>query len=442
MAIKAGQILHDINGFVIDRIQTGGPGALNIPEEKIYELGNKNSVATVRDIPDLSFDLESLDVSTEFESLLLAQDPIAAASIGTTGAEFDFNNSVPIDVISPFKSSNAAYDIVRGLVVPCLSLERVTYRFGVRQNSVQQFMLKGDSIFYTPGTPHWEEVTYSGGANFQCTFSFPGTAGGQALPFKEQGQYLFALSVTLVNTTTGAYKRLFAEDIQPTLSGSNVAYSASAVAGDVDGFKVITNYGTDYDKVRFTYASDATDVMYPQDGNSPTANNALHKVHQGTSVKPAAVRGKDIKVYVSDDVNTGTFTLFRGVQTVELTRSVNLENDEELGNHHYVSQDYVTPDVTGSFSVKPIDTADLWAQIAQITGVDATEVIGPQTTTTVAVKVEILDPDEGTTLKTIHIPDARFQVPGLSGRANQKLETTFNFTSDGGRMTVIDGEMA
>lgn len=432
MAIKAGQILHDINGFVIDRIQTGGPGALNIPEEKIYELGNKNSVATVRDIPDLSFDLESLDVSTEFESLLLAQTPIAAGSIGTTGAEFDFNNSVPIDVISPFKSSNSAYDIVRGLVVPCLSLERVTYRFGVRQNAVQQFMLKGDSIYYTPGTPHWEEANYGGGVNDDYTYSYPGASGSPTpIDFQEQGNTFTTLSVTLVNTATGGYKRLF--------------YGEGYTEPTPGGFRILADYGTgtgpdEFNKVRFTYASDA-DVSYTQSGNSPTANNSLHKVHQGVSVKPAAVRGKDIKVYVSDDVNTGTFTLFRGVQTVELTRSVNLENDEELGNHHYVSQDYVTPDVTGSFSVKPIDTADLWAQIAQITGVDATEVIGPQTTTTVAVKVEVLDPDDGQVLKTIHVPDARFQVPGLSGRANQKLETTFNFTSDGGQISVFDGSM-
>lgn len=36
MAIKAGKIIHDVNGYVIDRIQTGGPDSLNIPEEKIY----------------------------------------------------------------------------------------------------------------------------------------------------------------------------------------------------------------------------------------------------------------------------------------------------------------------------------------------------------------------------------------------------------------------
>mgnify|MGYP001591248899 CR=1 FL=1 len=74
MAIKAGQILHDANGTVIDRIQSGGVSNLNIPEEKIYELGNYQSVATIRDTPDLSFDMESLDVSMEAECLLTGED--------------------------------------------------------------------------------------------------------------------------------------------------------------------------------------------------------------------------------------------------------------------------------------------------------------------------------------------------------------------------------
>src|SRR4051812_13113989 len=71
MAIKAGQIVHAGNGVaVIDRIQTGGPGQLNIPTEKINELGNYKSVATIRDTPDLTFTAESFDVSTEFEGLV------------------------------------------------------------------------------------------------------------------------------------------------------------------------------------------------------------------------------------------------------------------------------------------------------------------------------------------------------------------------------------
>jgi hypothetical protein len=102
VAIKSGQFLHDIHGFVIDRIQSGGVSNLNIPEEKIYELGNYETVGVVRDIPDLSFDLESLDVSTEVEAILVGEDPTAVLD----GDEFDFIHALPLDVISPFKAGN------------------------------------------------------------------------------------------------------------------------------------------------------------------------------------------------------------------------------------------------------------------------------------------------------------------------------------------------
>ena len=96
MAIKGGQIIHAGNGVtVIDRIQTGGPGQVNIPTEKIYELGNYKSVATVRDIPDLTFPLESYDVSTEIERLLT----------GHTGpGPIDLATAKPIDIASQFKA--------------------------------------------------------------------------------------------------------------------------------------------------------------------------------------------------------------------------------------------------------------------------------------------------------------------------------------------------
>jgi hypothetical protein len=436
MPIRAGQIIHDIDGYVIDRIQTGGPGALNIPQERIYELGNYNAVAIVRDIPDLTFDLESVDVSTEFESILLAKTP--KATPGLSGDAFDFNLSLPIDVISPFKSNKGRYDIIRGLAIPCLSLERVTYRFGVRQSAMQMFSLRGDSIYYLPGTPHWEEAEYAGGANQTYNFSYPGATGSpNPITFTEQGNQFTALSVSLINKTTGTYKRLF--------FGSADGYTQGGSPATAESFTIPTDWGTGVDgftHVRWTYGSDTQSVEYPQSGYSPhnVSSDALHKVHQGTSVKPAAVRGKDIKVYVAAG-GTANYKLFRGVQTVEMTRSVNLENDEELGNHHYVSQDYVTPDVTGSFSVRPLDTKTLWDQIYTITGVNPAEAIGPQTTSTVNVKVEILDPDSGSVLKTVHVPDARFQVPGLAGRANQKLDTTFTFSSDGGIMGVYDGTM-
>ena len=43
MAIKAGQIIHTGDTVLVQRLQTAGPGNLNIPTQKIYELGNYKS---------------------------------------------------------------------------------------------------------------------------------------------------------------------------------------------------------------------------------------------------------------------------------------------------------------------------------------------------------------------------------------------------------------
>lgn len=405
MSIKAGQILHDGNGFVIDRIQTGGVSGLNIPEEKIYELGNYQTVATVRDIPDLTFEMESLDVSTEVEALLHGQDPTGVVD----GDVFDFVSAMPLDVVSPFKAGNGAFNVVRGIAVPYLTLENATYRFGVRQNSTQSFTLRGDSIMYAPGTPKFESFSISGVGPY--TFSDTPT-----IPFEEAGSTLYAWGVCLKNPATGAYKRLFFD-----------AGGANGYTNTATNFTLQAVPDAAYTEVHVVYGTTAAN-SYPQ------------TVHEGTSVKPATVRGKDIDVYVSSASATTVLARWSGVQSVEVTRSVSLDNDEEFGNAHYVAQDYDTADVTGNVTIKPTDPADLWEKIAQVANVATNEAAGALTSAPLALEIRVYDPDDhSNVLKTLYVPDARFQVPAIQGTVQQKLTTQFNFTSDGGVLEVYQG---
>lgn len=413
MSIRGSQILHDVNGYVVDRIQTAGPGSLNIPEEKVYELGNFETLATVRDIPDLSFSLQSFDVSCEFEALLLGKNPTTL----TANQELDFVNHVPIDVISPFKSRRGAFDIVKGVAVPYLTLERASYTYGLRQNASQEFSLKGDSIYYTQGQPYYKEFTLAGAGS---TYAFGMTAD----VYTEGADSVYALCVTLVDSTTGAYKRLFHD------AGGTTGYSNTATQ-----VTIAQNHTADYDTVRIVWSSSATMGSYTQLGNNPNS----HPVHQNVSVKPAAVRPKDIDVYIGTAAATPVWSRLNSVQSAQVDWSVQLENDEEFGNKHYVVSDYDVPEVTGQIGIKPFDPADLFYKLSQITGVPSTEVIGPELTTPVPIEVRINHPDTGARLKTIYVPDARFQVPGLQGRVQSKLENTFSFTSDTGVMKVLNG---
>jgi hypothetical protein len=400
MAIKAGQILHDVHGFVIDRIQTAGAGSVNIPEEKVYELGNFQTVATVRDIPDLSFDLESFDVSCEIEAILTNEDPTAIIA----GQEFVFADHVPVDINSPFKAGTNEYNVVKGLSLPYLTLEKATYRYGLRQNATQSFTLRGDSIFYVPGTPYYQEYTNVGTG----AYSFTNTA----IEYVESGDSNYALCVTAVDSTTKAYKRLFL--------GTHYTNTSA-------GFTMLVDLSATYDTLRAVYGS-ATAATYSQ------------AVHQGVSVKPAAVRGKDIDVYVGTSGATPVFSRWSSVQSAEVNWSVSLENDEEFGNKHYVSSDYDVADVTGTIGLKPSDPAELWERIAEIADVATNKIIGPYTSTTLPVEIRISDPDSGSVLKTLYVPDARFKVPGIQGRVQTKTEVSLEFTSDGGNLSVFNGE--
>lgn len=406
MAIKSGQILTVGDGFIFDRLQTGGVSSLNIPEERIYELGNFYSLATIRDIADLSFEMESLETSMKTESILLG---VTQASIAS-GSNISFTSAVPLNVISPFRSAQNAFNIINGVIIPHLTLESVTYRFGLKANATQTFTLRGDSVFYIPGNPY-EDVFVSDGIT--ATHALTHTA---IQYFNTTlGLNQFVVNCTVYNTD-GTFYRAF--------NGSNFDYTDTSTSITFNAGSIPANGST----IRVQYGS-ITVANYPQSANSA----------DGTSVAPAAIRAKDIDVYIGSAAATPVFSRWSGVQSVDLTWKVNLDADQEFGNPLNVSQDYITPDVTGSISVKSHNVADLFAKIAQASNVPTTQVAGTLSSTPVPLEIHLNNPDTGVRLKTLFIPDARFEVPAISARVNQKLMTPFKFFSDSGQFYVYNG---
>lgn len=403
MSIRHGQIIHDAAGFVIDRIQTGGVTNLNIPLERIDELGNYQTVATVRDIPDLNFDIESLDVSTEMEATLLRIDPTTTVN----GQVFDFNKSIPLDVVSPFKAGQGLFNIVGGIALPYLTLDSVAYKFGVSANATQTFTLKGDAIYYIPGTPYYQQWTSTGAGTY--TFAHTG------LVYNESGVNVYALGLCYHDPATSLYKRLFhGTDYTDTASGFTIL--ADAGAAIPSGAIVHCVYGS------------LTPASYPQ------------SVHQGVTVKPAAVRGKNIDIYIGFGA-TPVMARWTSVQSFDVSRKVTLDPDKEFGNSHYVSQDYDVPQVNGTIVVRPRDVADLFNKVQEVTNTSSSEISGALSSQPLQVEARIYDPNAATptVLKTLYIPDARFTPPALQGRIKSKTEPTFPFESDSGTLLVYKG---
>jgi hypothetical protein len=414
MTIKAGKIITVGNGFLVDRLQTSGPGNLNIPSEKIYETGNELAVATLRDVPDLSYDMESFDVSVETEAMLTGvdRDTVDALPDGTV---ISLGDAKPLDIISPYKGAGTSKVSVRGVVIPQLTLENTTYRFGVRDSATQSYSLKGDSVYFIPGTPYYQEydraVTATGPPATVVAVG-PYAFTNTAIKTVEKGDDIFALSACVLYAD-GSYKRLFHG----------------------------TDYTDDATGITLVNASDMPvgATLHVTYGSLTTATFA-QSIHPTPSVKPAAVRGKDIDLYVA--VETGEdqdLVRWQGVQSVEITRAVNVETEDELGNPHHVTSDYDTPDVTGTITMRPGTIEYLWERVAQVTNTPTNEVANLLTSQPLEMQIRISHPETGAVLKTLRIPDARIEPPGPQARANERIEVSMPFSSDSGLLDVIKG---
>lgn len=401
MAIKSGDLLHVSDQILVDRLQTAGPGTLNQPQERIYELGNYQSTGVIRDIPDLTFSAESFDASAELESILcgLGADFNAAAA----GTVYDLSKTVPLDVLSVFKKGRLdanPFDTAGSVALPYLTLESLNYRFGLKDNARQTATLRGDSIFYAGASAYQQVAVGTNTANQVVTLA--------NAPIVYNGDLVagprYALSVSLKSG-----KRLaIGTDYTETAGGVVTILAAVPVT----------------DSIKVVYQS-AVVANYPQASNAPS-----------TAIHPAAIKGKDVEIRIGGTAVTNRWT---SVQQVTADWKVTLEKDEEFGNSQFVSQDYNVANVTGSVDIKPRSMAELMTRVYQIANVTPGEIVGPFTSIPLPLEIILHSNFDGSIIKTIYVPDARFTLPAFSGRVQQKLTTTFPFEGESGNMFIYKG---
>lgn len=403
MAAKPGQITHFGNGeFLLDRLQSAGASNINVNEEKQYELGNPESVETTRDTPTVQYDLESQDMTCELEALVCDIDPTTV----NNGDSFDFRDAKPSDIAARYKPDLVTESGEYGAAVPYLTLESVQYRFGVRQSAGETFSFRGDSFYPVPGTPYVEDFDGDGATQ---TFNFTHTP---AIPTTELGDSVYALCVTYI-TSDGDYQRLYLGDDFTNTPTSVTLTDITPAVGE---------------RVRVEYAVGAA-ISLPQ------------SIHPLASVKPGAVKSRNIKLYISDGAATPSLDRVFGAQSIETGWRVTLEAEEELGNQHYVAQDYDVPEVSGTITMRARTIRYLFEFIAQITGTPTNEIPNILSSLPLEMVQEITHPTTGAVMKTLYVSDARFQVPAIPARVQQKLEQQIQWSSDGGNLEVFQGAM-
>jgi hypothetical protein len=486
MAVKGGDIIHVANETaLIDRLQTAGPGQVNIRRETIYELGNYRSVGQVSDIPDLSFSMESQDVTPEMEAFLLDVDP-------ATTHEYDLAEARVVNIKSAFKpgqSATSPFVTATSAAIPCLRLEQMQYRFGVgNQNARQTATLRGDSLYYNPGSTYIQRVAGTGtaaqvivsdqpaygiteGGTFRRTLAV--TAGSRRLNFGSDYTESYgtvtanaavvtvtlteavAVEDTVAVTYASPTVESFPQSVHALVSGVYGELTAISAIGDniidVDdasglnpGDVLLLNAGT-VDEETVVVASVASDAVTLE---AVTVN--AHGIGDtwtvyAPTVKPAAIRGRDIDIYIGPSFPDGTDadaargTKRGGVQSADVDWRVTLQMDEEMGNYHYSEIDFDVPQVSGSLTFRagtPQMLLTLMRDLSgETTGVESAQ---SQDSPLLDVQIALKDPATGRVLKRLHIPDARFSLPGYSGRVQQKLDLQASFQSDQGILKITD----
>lgn len=414
MSVHAGTILHVGGNNVIDRIQSAGLGDVRITNDVIREVGNSKVVDKIPGDPAFTFTIEALDVSTEIEAFITGGKSATTASAGIAaadadGTEYKWGNCEFVNVTSPWKdpATGSAGVVTAGHLVPGYYPTRISYRFGVTDNATQTVELAGGSFYYADGAPVEQFATGDG-----VTTAF--ATADAAIPYRRGG----------AGGTT--FKSIFGVIVNGILQTEGVDYTQAPTNTAAAGvatvtFTVAPATGAD---IRFAYFTTA-------------AKSFPEAVHASTVVKPGAVRGRNICVYVWVG---GVKTKIGGVQSLELEATVDGDFEREFCNEEIVGYTINGTDTTGTVTVRSKDAAAFFVLLQQLTGVAAAEVHGWLNQNAVALQVEIQNPkNQAVILKTLYVPDAIFQVPGTPARVNTPTDFAMRFESRSGTYSAFKG---
>ena len=414
MAIRGGQILHlGGSATIIDRLQSAGAD-VNIGTDTIREVGNYLNVDKVSQDPDITFSMETFDVSTEAEALLSGR--LDDANADADGTEYLFSEFKALNIISPWKdeAAGSAGTVDGGVILPGYEATRASYRFGVEDNAGVTFEVSGSDQYLARFVPQNEILAYGGGSP---SAQISASAVLHRVGGYDSGEQKYILGVV--------------KNGQTQIDGTDYTITPSAGAGAEKAVVTFADAPSASDKVEVAYFASAVTASFPQ------------TIHPTTTVKPGAVRGRDIKAYfqlpASGYEASGRVRL-PGVQSVTVDAQKQTTLEREMGTLLPIGRTTESVDVTGDMGVHPAGQAAFFKLMRQITGVDALEVVGVLNDFPIGLEIEILNPkDRSVTLKTLYVNDAKFQVPGTPARAGAVVDFTINWESKDGELYIYKG---
>lgn len=415
MSIQAGTLIYVGGNAVIDRLQTAGLGNVKIPIDVVREIGNPQIVDKVPQEPDFTFTMESFDVSTFLEAWLTGQVGNGTVA-GAPGANdppqtaylIDQDHCKFVNICSPWRDPTSSGSMINaGHMIPGYYPKRIQYTFGVAANAAEHVEFHGGSFYYQDSAPVEQ---YAVGDGATATF----TTANPAVPYREGGaggtvfRSIFGVIVNGVLMAQG-------DDYTTTPTGTAAPGVASIT------FTVAPAVGA---QIKFAYFTTAPQ-SYPQ------------SVHASAVVKPAAVRGRNICVYVGSG---SARVRVPSVQSARLEYAVTGTLEHEFCNAEVVGYNITGTDVTGDVTIRARDRTQLMAVISQVTGVSIAEVQGWLNTNPIPLQIEIHNPkNSAQILKTLVCNDAIFQPPDTPAKVNTATDFALAWESQSGTYVVYKG---
>jgi hypothetical protein len=419
MTVKAGSIITVAGQTVLQRLQTQGLTNAKIPIDTIREIGNDLVVDKVPTEPDFTFSLESLSVDCSIEAIIHGEKstgPAPSQGAGQSdpvGTEYPWQSAEAFTLVSPWKDpqSYASGNVLGGHLIPGYFPQKLSYKFGVTENAMCTAEIRGGMFYYGAFAP--TEDTFIGNGTI-TTF----TTAEPAVEFRRGGAGGTTFKTALGVLVNGVWQ---VEGEDYATSGGGPASSATPVAVT---FAIAPAAAAD---VRIAYYT-------------TNAHSYPDTVHESALVLPGAVRGRNVCLSVASG-GAGTWQRVYGIQTFTLDASFDITPERELCNDELIGFTVNSTDCTGSITMHAKEAAAFFAFLHQMTAVDTTEeVIGWLNLNPLRVKLEIMDPSNpGSVLKTLYVPDARFDIPGTPAKANAVVDFALDYESITGTYSAFKG---
>lgn len=434
MAIPAGHIITVGGLNVVDRLQDTGLQNPKVPTETVRETGNDLVVGKILTEADFAFQMQSWDVSCDMMALLngkmggtgATEGPASTDAVGTL---YHWENCQFVNLACPWARDTGTEggDITSGVLVPAYYPSALTYKFGVTANAEQTVTVNGGAYYMSDAFP----IEAIAASAFPIEEFVKPIAKASTMETKEPAKVY-----RIGGFGSEKYRHVFGVLVNGVIQQEGIDYVEEG--GAIPG-KAATKV-----KIKFTKEFAGTETvkfMY----FSTTAHAIPQAAHASTVTTPAAVRGRNIEIIVAPTVKeldeAGKFTVLHGIQAFDLSATHTGTIQREMGYQDPIGYNETGIDTNGTITMDPKEEASLYSALATMTGISREEVFGYINEHAMAMKAVIYNPAKPSEiLKSIIVPDAKFQIPGTAAKVNTTLSLPLTWESELGTFYERKGE--